>query len=72
MCFINYGLRKTWSVKSLKSLLSEQSSGTNMWGAPNTVEIWTTPPVPYLLITVKAIELEKSSPSDMQSLKYVS
>ena len=24
-----------------------------------TVEIWTTPPLPYLLITVKRIELEK-------------
>ena len=30
-------------------------------GGPNTVEIWTTPPLPYLLITLKDIELEKTS-----------
>ena len=38
---------------------------------PNTVEIWTAPPLAYLLITGKAIELEKISLSDMQSLKTV-
>ena len=38
---------------------------------PNTVEIWTAPPLPYLLMTVKAIELEKISLSNMQSLKNV-
>ena len=30
-----------------------------MQEGPNTVEIWTVPPSPYLLITLKAIELEK-------------
>ena len=31
--------------------------------------IWTTPPLPYLYLSVKAIELEKISLSDMQKLK---
>ena len=31
----------------------------------------TTAPVPYLLITVRAIELQKVSVSDMQNLKTV-
>ena len=36
-----------------------------------TNEISTTAPLPYLLITVKAIETEKVSLSDMQNLKTV-
>ena len=36
-----------------------------------TVEIWTTAPFPYLLITVKAIDLEKVSVSDKQNVKTV-
>ena len=40
-------------------------------GVPNTVEIWTAPTLAHLLINVKAIELEKISVSDMQSLKTV-
>ena len=35
------------------------------------VEMPTAPPLPYLLITVKAIELEKMSLSNMQSLGNV-
>ena len=31
----------------------------------------TTGPVPYLLITMRAIELQKVSVSDMQNLKTV-
>ena len=38
---------------------------------PNTFQISTTKPVPYLLINVKAAELLKLSVSDMQNLKTV-
>ena len=37
----------------------------------NTVEIITTPPLPYLLITVKEIQLKDIFLSDMQSLSNV-
>ena len=39
MYFRNYGLRKTFLIKSLKKPLSEDPSGTNMSGGPNTVMI---------------------------------
>ena len=39
---------------------------------PNIVEIWMAAPLPYLLITVKAIDLQKVSVSDMENLKTVS
>ena len=35
----------------------------------NTIEIWTTLPFPYLLILVKAVQVEKFSLSDMQNLR---
>ena len=38
---------------------------------PNIVEILRTPPLPYLLITVNAIILQKVSVSDVQNLKIV-
>ena len=38
---------------------------------PNTVEIWTMLPLPYLLIPVKIIQLEKVYVSAMQNLKTV-
>ena len=66
-----FGLRKTWLNKSPKSTLSEDSSESDMQGGANTVEICTTPPLPYLLLTVKAIELKKISLADMQILKTV-
>ena len=37
----------------------------------NTFEIITTPPLPYLLITVKEIQLKDIFLSDMQSLSNV-
>ena len=37
----------------------------------NTAEILTTAPLPYLLITLKAIKLEKVSFSDMQNVRTV-
>ena len=36
-----------------------------------TLSIWTTAPLPNLLITVKVIEMEKVSFSAMQNLKTV-
>ena len=59
MYFRNYGRRNTWLIKSVKSPLSEDTSGSNTKGRPNTFEIWTTPPLPYLLTTLKPIEFEK-------------
>ena len=43
-----------------------------MENASKPVEIWMKAPLPYLLIAVKAINLEKGSVSDMQILKTVS
>ena len=39
---------------------------------PNIVEICMKAPFPYLLIAVKAINLQKASVSDMQNRKTVS
>ena len=39
--------------------------------AQKTVEFRITPPLPYLLFTVKAIDLKKMPISDMRSLKNV-
>ena len=43
MYFRNFGIRKTWLIKSLKSPLSYHPSRSNMQEGPNTVEIWTVP-----------------------------
>ena len=59
MYFRNYGLRNTWRNKCLKIPVSDKPSTSNMVRGPNTVEILTTLPLRCLLITVKAIELEK-------------
>ena len=59
MYFRNYGLRNTWRNKCLKIPVSDKPSTSNMVRGPNTVEILATLPLRYLLITVKAIELEK-------------
>ena len=68
----NYRLRKAWLKKPRKSPLSEDPSTSNMLRQPNTVEICTAQPLPYILITVKTNELGKISHSDMQILKTVS
>ena len=39
--------------------------------APNTVQIWTAPPLPYLFITATVIEFEKLSLSNIQNLETV-
>ena len=71
MYFRNYGLQKTWLDRCLKSLVSEDPSIGNMVNGP-TVEIWTTTTLSYLLITIKIIQLEKVSLSDMQNHSTVS
>ena len=40
-----------------------------MLNGPNTVQIVITAPLPYLLITVRAIQLEKDSLSHIQNIK---
>ena len=71
MYFRNYGLQNIWRNKCLKIPPSEDPSTSNMVRQPNTVEISNAPPLPYFFFTVKAIELEKISLSNMQNLEYV-
>ena len=74
MYFSTYGLRKTWIDKCLKSPVSEARATSKMVNAlkhcprPNNS---TLAPLPYLLISVQAIEVEKVSLSDMQNLRTV-
>ena len=68
MYFRNFALRNKLLNKCLKIPLSEDRSTSNMVRGPNTVEIWTTLALPYLLIIVQVIELEKINHSNMQSL----
>ena len=56
----------------LKSPTSEEPLESNMENAPKSVEIWIKAPLPYLVIAVKALDLQKVSVSDMQNLKTVS
>ena len=72
MYFWNYGLRKTWLDQRLKSPASEEPLKSNMENAPKSVEIWIKAPLPYLVIAVKALDLQKVSVSDTQNLKTVS
>ena len=69
MYFQNYGHRKTWLDQCLKSRVSRDLSQSNMVNAPSIVEICMAAPLPYLLFTMKAIDLQKVSVSDMQNLK---
>ena len=68
MYFRNYGLGNTYYSICLKLSVSEDTLTCNMERGPNTVEIWATPTLPYLLITLNSNELEKISLSYMQSL----
>ena len=72
MYFRYYGLWKTWLDQRLKSPVSEDPLKSNMENAPKSVEIWIKAPLPYLVIAVKAIDLQKVSVSDMENLKTVS
>ena len=62
---------KMFLDKCLKGPVSEDPSSSNMETSPNTVEICRTAPLSYLLITAKAIELEKASFIDMPNLRTV-
>ena len=76
MIFIDFAFpklrtSKTLLDKCLKTPVSEYPSTSNMETSPNTVEICSTAPLSYLLITAKAIELEKASFIDMPNLRTV-
>ena len=71
MYFRNYGLRKTWLDQCLKSPVSQDPAKSKIVNAPKYVEIWMTAPLPYILLHVEAIDLQKGSVSDMQYLKIV-
>ena len=71
MYFRNYWLRKMWLDKCLKIPVWEDPSKGNMLNGTKYVEIWMTALLPYLLINVKAIDLEKVSLYEMQNLKTV-
>ena len=58
-----------WLDQCLKSPVSEDPSKSNMINAPKYLEISMAAPLPYLLINVKAIDLEKVSLCEMQNLK---
>ena len=61
----NYGLRMTWLDKCLKSLVSEDHlTGNVVNGSKHCFNA-----SPYSLITVKVIQLERFSLSDMENLK---
>ena len=60
MCFRNYWFRKTCLDKCLKIILSEDPLTRHMENGPNTVKIFITAPLSYLLITVKTISSKKS------------
>ena len=62
---------KIWLDKFLKSSVSEALQQATGQMVLNTVEICTTALLSYLLITAKAIELEKVTPSDTQNLRIV-
>ena len=57
--------------KRLKSPVSEALREATWQGGPNTAENRTIPSLRYLLIIMLAIEFEKISHSDMQSLRNV-
>ena len=51
----------------IKKRLWEDVLASNKVTGWNTVEIWTTAPLPYLLIPVKTINAEKAPLTDMQN-----
>ena len=60
-----------WLDQCLKRPVSEDPLKSNMVNGPKYVEIWMTALLPYLLINVKAIDLEKVSLYEIQNLKTV-
>ena len=71
MDFLTYGLQKTWLVECLRSPVSEDPLTSNIKNGRNIVEISRIAPLPYLLIHVKEIQVEKVSLSDMQNVTIV-
>ena len=55
----------------IKKRLWEDVLASNKVTGWNTVEIWTTAPLPYLLIPVKTINAEKAPLTDMQNHRAV-
>ena len=72
MYFQKYGPRITWLDQCLKSRVSSDPSEATWSTRPNIVEICMAAHLRYLLIAVKAIDLQKVSVSDMQNLKTFS
>ena len=69
MYFRNYGPRKTWSDKSLKSSVWDDPSTGNMVNGPKH---WFNLNGSFFTIFVDAVkvnDLEKATLSDMQSIK---
>ena len=60
-----------WLDQCRKSPVSEDPSKSNMVNEPKYVQILMTAPLPYLLINVKAIDLQELSLCEMQTLKIV-
>ena len=61
-----------WNQAQFLNILKKKMTLIIRWQTiPNTLEICTVAPLPYLLISVKEIELGKFSLSVMQSLKTV-
>ena len=71
MYFRNYRLRNRGLEKCLKNHASEKPSTSNMVNGTNTVGIWTTVPLSYLLITLNIIQSEKVYLSSMENLRTV-
>ena len=72
MYFRNYGLPKTWFDQCLKSPVSEDPTKSNMVNVPKHCSNLKDTSLSYLLITGKAIVLQKVSVSHIQNLKTVS
>ena len=60
-----------WLDQCRKSPVSEDPSKSNMVNEPKYVQILMTAPLPYLLINVKAIDLQELSLCEMQTLQIV-
>ena len=60
-----------WLDQCLKSPVLEDPSKSNMVNGPKYVQIWMAAPLPYLLINMKAIDLQEISLCEMQTLKIV-
>ena len=67
--FSKFRTPKTWSDKCPKSSISEDPSTTTWLTCPSTGEICNTAHLSYSLITVKSIQFENVSLTDMPNLR---